>query len=90
MSYVVWMTDTFLSGWGKAEGKRNVYAIWCDTREQVVQIEKAALARDEMQRIHVGFKLPYWKESEVLVTEKKFHELGPTWTGELGERVGGS
>lgn len=81
--YVVTMIDTFMSGWGPAEGKENIYAVHCATLEQAQQIEKAGQARDEMRKVKIHDKLPYYPEHSYVVSVKNFSELGPIWTGEV-------
>lgn len=82
MSIFVSMRDNFMSGWGEAEGKSNVYQVECETQAQADQIKSAAAARSEMSRIKAH---PHQRTSDrnTLVTDKRFSELGPIWTGEV-------
>lgn len=79
---VVTMVDTFMSGWGGADGKTNIYAVHCDTDEQATQIAGAAARRDEMEKVKIHDELPYYGSVHYVVSEKDFHDLGPIWTGE--------
>ena len=36
--YYVTMTDKFMSGWGRAEGKINKFVVECETREKAETI----------------------------------------------------
>lgn len=79
----VTMIDNFMSGWGEAEGKTNIYMVSCDTLEQAKQIETAGKARDEMRKVHIHESEPHYNPKQYLVTEVQFKDLGPIWTGEV-------
>ena len=80
MSIYVKMNDNFMSGWGDADGKTNVYVVECHGQEQVDQIVKAAKARPEMSRIAVVMNCPKDNKGQ-LVSLKQFADLGEIWTG---------
>lgn len=81
--HYVTMVDEFMSGWGDAENRTNIYMVVCDTIDQAEQIVKAGKARDEMRRVkYRGTHKPHYDGRQYLVTEKQFNELGPIWTGE--------
>ena len=80
MTIYVGMTDTFMSGWGEAEGRTNRYVVACETREQAHQIEKAAHNRDEMKRVSITMTEPK-SNKQRLVSLVQFHDLGEIWTG---------
>lgn len=44
------MHDSFLSGWGAAEGRVSVYCVECDTLEQAKLVAKNAKRRPEMKK----------------------------------------
>lgn len=48
--YVV-MRDTFMSGWGQAEGKDAIYVYPCDSHEQAEIVVKNARDRGDQDRI---------------------------------------
>ena len=75
------MTDTFMSGWGRAEGKINKYVIACDNQQQAEQIEAAAKKRSEMKYITVYTGLPNYDPEKYLTTERHYNDLGEVWTG---------
>lgn len=78
--YYVTMTDKFMSGWGRAEGKINKFVVCCETRQQAETIEKNARKRDEMTYINIRTKKPYYNGNRYLTTYKQFNELGRVWT----------
>lgn len=77
--YYVSMKDTFLSNWGNAKGKTNLYVIKCETKEQVNQAKKAAHKREEMRDIQILTYCPD-SSSTVLVSLKNYLNLGDIWT----------
>ncbi len=80
MTVYVKMEDTFFSGWGRSEGKTNLFVVECDTQEQADQICKAAAGRSEMGTTRQLEHCP--KDShQVLVSLEHFNNLGPIWTG---------
>lgn len=48
------MTDSFMSGWGKAGGGKSYLSIMCDNYEQAEAIAKAAEDRSEMKHVAVA------------------------------------
>ena len=72
------MKDNFMSGWGPAEGKTNLYEVECDTLEQQEQIENAAESRSEMSDIKL--KRNETREYEgVLISRVHYDDLGGVW-----------
>ena len=65
--YVV-MTDKFMSGWGRAEGKINKFIIGADSLEDAERIERLARARDEMKYINVTATKPYYNKDRYLIS----------------------
>ena len=55
--YVI-MVDTFMSGWGKAEGKDNVLIFECDSEEEAKIVHDNALARGDMEKVKILKRLP--------------------------------
>ena len=78
MKLYVRMTDTFMSGWGRAEGKTNVLVIECDTWEQALAIRQAARDRREMRRIAICGSLPRSRPN-VLLTHRPFSDFSGPW-----------
>ena len=77
--YYVTMIDKFMSGWGMAKGKTNIYQVECDTLEEANQIERAAKRRDDMKNIRIRQSKPYFNSASYLVSEKHFDDLGGVW-----------
>ena len=69
------MTDSFMSGWGKAKGVNNAYCIKCESYEQAEAILKAAQDRREMKRAAIAGR----PRKAGLVTIKSAHELSGPW-----------
>lgn len=77
MVFYVSMTDTFLSGWGEAEGKTAKYVVKCQTYEQAKQIKRNAEKRSDMKNIRIGTKKPTFKGSQV--TYRNYDDLSGMW-----------
>jgi hypothetical protein len=73
----VTMTDKFMSGWGKAEGKINKFVVECDNWQQAEIIERNAKKRSEMKHININTRKP--SGSKYLVSLRSFDELGAIW-----------
>lgn len=84
MSYFVTMVDTFMSGWGKAKGRINLYVVECDTPEQAEQIEAAARDREEMIYITTVDKRPSYPKYNILTSRKHYSDLGGCWIEQGG------
>jgi hypothetical protein len=54
----VTMTDTVMSGWGKAEGKTNKYVLKCDSMETAQVVADNARHREEMKYVHISHRCP--------------------------------
>ena len=80
MSYYVTMKDTFMSGWGQAEGLVNIYQVECDTSEQAEQVAYAGRGREEMRNVRISEgRAPYYSKAKYLVTKKHYRDLGEVW-----------
>lgn len=64
--YYVSMTDKFLSGWGKADGKINKLVLECDSMGEATTVEINAKDRSEMKDIAVHGHKPHFNT-------KKYH-----------------
>jgi len=78
MTFYVRMTDSFMSNWGQALGKKNVLVVECETEEQANKILSAAHKRPEMKYIQLCLNSPRPK-SGILYTHRLFNEMGNTW-----------
>ena len=79
--YYVTMTDKFMSGWGKAEGKISKFVVECEDHMQAQQIMESARRRDEMKYINYTTTKPRYNANKYVTSYKKFEELGTIWTG---------
>lgn len=75
----VTMIDKCMSGWGKAEGKNNVYCVACPCIKSAEIVARNAAKRPEMKQIKIVYKAPR-DTARTLVTRKLFGELGTIWT----------
>lgn len=80
----VTMEDTFMSGWGPSEKKRNIVMVHCNDLDEAEVIERNALLRGEMTNIKIRDTnvKPYYSEEAYLVSEKTFNQLGGSWKQE--------
>lgn len=78
MTLYVRMTDSSMSGWGDAKGKKNVYVVECETEEQANHIISAAEKRSEMKYVQLCLYPPRERPG-ILYTRRKFADLGPIW-----------
>ena len=75
--FYVTMTDGFLSGWGRAEGKINKLVIECKTYEEAEIVKDNAEHRSEMKYINIAIKKPYYGSRYYVNYETK--ETYPCW-----------
>lgn len=77
--FYVTMNDTFMSGWGHAEGKTNKLIIECETLEQVETVMENAENRNEMKYVNWHMKkYPYYNPNKFLVQVKTKKDY-PKW-----------
>lgn len=76
------MIDNFMSGWGEARDKTNIYLVECDDIDQAEMIERAAHKRSEMSKVKIHQDRPYYCSKQYLVTDKHFDDLGGVWKEE--------
>jgi hypothetical protein len=72
----VTMTDSFLSGWGRAEGKINKLVFECDSKEEAFTVMENAEARGDQKYINYTYKKPYYSPSRYLAQFKTKEEYG--------------
>jgi len=77
--FYVTMTDKFMSGWGRANGKINKFVVVCDTLEQAYGVYKAATDREEMCHVNYTDKRPRYLSGRYMVTQSHVSELGEVW-----------
>ena len=76
--YYIVMTDSFMSGWGKAEGKTNKLVIGTDDYKLAQLIEHNAKERKEMKYVSIRTTKPNYK-SNIVVSYKDASELSGPW-----------
>lgn len=77
--FYVTMTDKFMSGWGKAEGKINKFIIECEDFKHAEIIERNANKRPEMKHVGIKFKKPYYSPKGYIISMEKYENLGEIW-----------
>ena len=76
--YVV-MKDSFLSGWGPAEGKDNILVIHCDTHEEAEIVKNNAKDRTDMENVRINETYPHQYKSKGYFLQDKTKEDMPAW-----------
>lgn len=77
--FYVTMTDKFMSGWGRAEGKTNKFVIGVNTWEQAEAVKRNAERRSEMKYINITLDKPYYNPNRFLVSYRDYKNLGEVW-----------
>ena len=77
-AYFVTMTDTFMSGWGRAEGKKNKLVFLCDTYEEAEIVKDNAENRTDQKHINITTTKPYYN-SERYYVQYKTKEVYNSW-----------
>lgn len=76
--FYVTMTDTFLSGWGKAEGKKAKYVYVCNTREEAEIVKENARRRGDQKYINIRITKPVYSSITHFV-QYETKETSPCW-----------
>ena len=66
--YYVTMTDRFMSGWGKADGKTNKLVISCHTWEEAETVARNASRRHEMKYVNITSHRPSYNPDRFCVS----------------------
>ena len=77
------MVDTFMSGWGKAEGKQNILIFECENKAEAYTVARYASTRNDQRDIHVyreDQQLPEFNPKKFYVQHKTKSEY-PLWYG---------
>lgn len=77
--FYVTMTDTFMSGWGKAEGKKNKLVFECDTLKEAEIVKDNAENRDEMKYVNINDEKPNYYPKENYFVQIKTKDDYPAW-----------
>ena len=90
MTTYVCTTDTFMSGWGQADGLVNKLIFICDTPEDAENVLANADARDDQKYISASYKPPAYYHKRWRETGSDYETMGyyvqiktkedmPTW-----------
>lgn len=81
-SHYVFMRDTFLSNWGRAEGKDSIHIYPCDSESQAATVVANAGARDDQDQIEVRRELPDEFPGDWVVSVVDREHAGRWWEPE--------
>lgn len=73
--YYVTMTDSFMSGWGRAKDRINKFVIACDNYSQATEIAEKAHKRPEMKYIRIARNIPHYSPGRYLVSYREYREI---------------
>ena len=73
--YYVTMTDSFMSGWGRAEGRINKFVVACDSFSQAEIIAMKARQRSEMKYVRISTRKPCYDSTRYLTSWRKYDEI---------------
>jgi hypothetical protein len=76
--FYVSMTDTFMSGWGKAKGKVNKLVLECDSMEEAMIVEQNARKRSDQKDIIIHTNKPVFSTTNMFVSFKTKLQY-PVW-----------
>ena len=74
----VTMTDSFMSGWGKAEGKINKLIFECENRQEAEIVKENAENRGDQKYINISYNKPYYNPKKYLAQTKTKADY-PEW-----------
>jgi hypothetical protein len=74
--YYVTMTDSFMSGWGEANGRINKLVFVCQGYEEAQIVEDNAQNRTEMKYINICANKPYYNKRDYLTQYKTKADYG--------------
>lgn len=77
--YYASMIDTFMSGWGKAKGKKNVLIFECDTLEEAVIVAENAKNRSDQTNIAIHKDYPEFLPASRYYVQHKDKDVYPAW-----------
>ena len=70
IKYFVTMTDSFLSGWGRAKNQTAKFIYECETYEEALIVKDNAEARKDQKYINICTTKPYYSPRSYLVQIK--------------------
>jgi len=78
MTYYVTMTDSFMSGWGKAREKINKLIFECDSYEQAEIVADNANNRTDQKYVNICVNKPYYNKNRYYPQTKTIEDC-PNW-----------
>ena len=76
--WYVTTTDTFMSGWGRAKGKKNKLVFICNGLEEAKIVADNASYRTDQKYINIRSTKPYYNANFYYVQFKDIEEY-PSW-----------
>jgi hypothetical protein len=68
--YFVSMTDRFMSGWGRAEGKVNKLIFECDSYKEASIVAENGRMQGDMSHINIDINKPHYDIADYLAQDK--------------------
>jgi len=78
MTYYVSMTDSFMSGWGKARGKKAKFIYKCNDFDTARIVAQNARDRTDQKYVSISESMPRFSEEDYHI-EWKTIEDSPLW-----------
>jgi hypothetical protein len=79
-NYYVTMTDSFMSGWGRASGQINKLVFECDTFEEAETVEAHANNRTDQKYVNICANFPrHLFNNSKYYTQLKDKNVYPAW-----------
>ena len=76
--FYVTMTDTFLSGWGMAEGKKAKYVFVCENWQEAEIVKENAQRRGDQKYINIRVTKPVYSSITHFV-QYETKDTSPCW-----------
>jgi hypothetical protein len=77
--FYVTMTDSFLSGWGRAKGKTNKLIFECENYTEAEKVKDYADTRTEMKYVNICINRPTRYNGSGYLTQYKTKQECPEW-----------
>ena len=77
--HYVSMIDTFMSGWGKAKGKKNVLIFECENLNEANIVAENAENRSDQRSIVINENYPHFLPASSFYVQHKDKSVYPSW-----------
>lgn len=77
--YYVSMVDTFMSGWGKAKGKKNVLIFECENLDEAKIVAENAENRSDQKDIVIHESYPHFLPASCFYVQHKNKSVYHSW-----------